>query len=72
MYYVAQLKEVEQCNGCKICILSCPEANAIKLIKLDNKKRKVEINAIRCKGCSLCIELCPKNALLLEMQTFSA
>ncbi len=72
MYYVARLKDVEQCNGCKICILSCPEANAIKLIKRDNKKKMVEINAVRCKGCSLCIELCPQKVLALEMQTFSA
>lgn len=72
MYYAAQLKEVEQCNGCGICILSCPEANAIKLTRFDNKNKKIEVDDLRCKGCGLCVELCPKKALELGSQQFSA
>lgn len=63
MYYVAQLKEEEQCNGCGVCILSCPEANVIKLKRLVNKKKRIEIYELRCKGCGLCVELCPQKAL---------
>jgi Pyruvate/2-oxoacid:ferredoxin oxidoreductase delta subunit len=72
MYYAAQLKGDKQCNGCGTCILSCPEANALKLIRLGDKKKKIEVNELRCKGCGLCVELCPKKALELVSQTFSA
>jgi len=63
MYYAAKLKKEDECNGCKTCILSCPEANAIKLIKLGKKEKKVEICQLRCKGCGLCVEACPQDAL---------
>ncbi len=63
MYYIAQLKEEDLCTGCGICILSCPEGNAIKLKKLSSKKKGIEIYELRCKGCGLCVELCPKKAL---------
>jgi Pyruvate/2-oxoacid:ferredoxin oxidoreductase delta subunit len=61
MYYAASLKE-DRCDGCGVCIVSCPEANAIRLLKL-NGKAKVEIYEPRCKGCGLCVEMCPKEAL---------
>jgi Pyruvate/2-oxoacid:ferredoxin oxidoreductase delta subunit len=63
MYYAAQLKDAALCNGCRICILACPEANAIAAVKGEGKKIKVEINIAMCKGCSVCVELCPKQAL---------
>ncbi|MCL0074477.1 4Fe-4S binding protein [Dehalococcoidia bacterium] len=62
MYYAACLKE-DQCDGCGVCIVSCPEANAIKLIKLNGKAKVIEICGLRCKGCGLCVEVCPKDAL---------
>ncbi|MCL0038803.1 4Fe-4S binding protein [Dehalococcoidia bacterium] len=62
MYYAACLKE-DRCDGCGVCIVSCPEANAIKLIKLNGKAKVIEICGLRCKGCGLCVEACPKDAL---------
>ncbi len=62
MYYAASLKE-DRCIGCGSCIVSCPEANAIRLIHLNGKKKRIEIAQLRCKGCGLCIEICPKEAL---------
>jgi len=62
MYYAACLKG-DRCDGCGVCIVSCPEANAIKLIKLNGKAKVIEICGLRCKGCGLCVEACPKDAL---------
>ncbi len=62
MYYTASIKG-DQCDGCGVCIFSCPEANAIKLIKLNGKAKGIEIYELRCKGCGLCVEMCPKDAL---------
>jgi Pyruvate/2-oxoacid:ferredoxin oxidoreductase delta subunit len=61
MYYTASLKE-DRCDGCGVCIVSCPEANAIK-IRLNEKAKVIEIYGPRCKGCGLCVEICPKDAL---------
>ncbi|HAZ27901.1 TPA: 4Fe-4S ferredoxin [Candidatus Acetothermia bacterium] len=62
MYYAASVKK-GKCVGCGLCIVSCPEANAIQLIKLNGKAKVVEISELRCKGCGLCVEVCPKDAL---------
>lgn len=69
MYYTACLKDKEQCNGCGLCILSCPEANAIKLNKLDAKTKKIEIQELKCKGCGLCVEVCPRHLLEVVLRT---
>ena len=66
MYYMARFKGEEeegQCNGCRICILSCPEANAIMLVNLDERVKKIKIYEPACKGCGLCVEMCPKDIL---------
>lgn len=62
MYHAASLKE-GLCNGCGVCIPSCPEPNAIGLIWLNGKAKVVRISPLRCKGCGLCVAVCPKHAL---------
>jgi Pyruvate/2-oxoacid:ferredoxin oxidoreductase delta subunit len=68
MYVVAVVDE-EKCIGCKMCIQTCPEPNAIKLI-VDRKKACV-ISA-RCKGCGLCEVTCPKKAIALKQVSLAA
>jgi Pyruvate/2-oxoacid:ferredoxin oxidoreductase delta subunit len=68
MYYVAQLKEIDLCNGCGSCIRMCPEANAINIVNSDGKKKKVEVDVLRCKGCAICAELCPKKTLEMVLR----
>lgn len=63
MYYSARLKEPNDCNGCRVCILACPEGNAIRLVRLGEKKAVIQVVEERCKGCEICIELCPRQAL---------
>ncbi|AUG57532.1 MAG TPA: 4Fe-4S dicluster domain-containing protein [Ruminiclostridium sp.] len=58
MYFSVKVDE-EKCIGCKICIFTCPEPNAIMLT--ENKKVCIDTN--RCKGCFLCVSVCPKKAL---------
>ncbi|MDQ2085812.1 4Fe-4S binding protein [Herbivorax sp. ANBcel31] len=58
MYFTVKVDE-EKCIGCKLCILTCPEANVIKL----TENNKVCIDTNRCKGCFLCVSVCPKKAL---------
>ena len=48
MYFSVKVDE-EKCIGCKICIFTCPEPNAIMLT--ENKKVCIDTN--RCKGCFL-------------------
>jgi Pyruvate/2-oxoacid:ferredoxin oxidoreductase delta subunit len=59
MYYAAKVA-VEKCNGCKICIISCPDPNVIAFLK---EQKVVKVNETRCKGCGLCVSMCPKGVL---------
>jgi Pyruvate/2-oxoacid:ferredoxin oxidoreductase delta subunit len=62
MYYAASLKE-GLCDGCGVCVPSCPEPNALELVRLNGKAKTVRVYALRCKGCGLCVAVCPKKAL---------
>lgn len=62
MYVVAVVDE-EKCNGCKLCVQTCPEPNAIQMI-VDRKKACVIGN--RCKGCGICDITCPKKAISIK------
>lgn len=59
MYFVAKV-DTEKCIGCKLCVLTCPDANVLIFHK---EKKKVSVNEKRCKGCGLCTVACPKGAL---------
>lgn len=51
----------EKCNGCGICVESCPEG-AIKII--DGKARLV--SEIYCDGLGACLKECPQGAIIIE------
>ncbi|MBA3051942.1 4Fe-4S binding protein [bacterium] len=59
MYFAAKVDK-EKCNGCKACILSCPEPNVISFNK---DEKKIDIDAKRCKNCELCVTGCPSKAI---------
>jgi pyruvate ferredoxin oxidoreductase delta subunit len=61
--YVVAIVDDEKCVGCKMCIQSCPEPNAIRLIV---ERRKAFVTEERCKGCALCKVECPKAAISLK------
>lgn len=71
MYVVAKVDE-EICNGCRMCVQTCPEPNAIKLIMEGKKAKKAVIIESRCKGCGLCEVKCPDNAISLITTILSA
>ncbi len=52
----------DKCIGCKICMRDCP-ANAIRIIKVAEKKFEAEFYLDRCVYCAQCVDSCPKNAL---------
>ena len=56
----------EACNGCGLCVRSCPDA-AIELVATGKgKERTAESYTIdlgRCMFCGLCVEACPRDAI---------
>jgi len=61
--YVAARVTDEKCTGCKLCVLTCPDPNVIKVLATE---KKVQIDEKRCKGCGLCVEICSQEALAIE------
>lgn len=61
MYFAAKVDE-EKCNGCKLCIMACPDPNVI----LFKPSKKASVNYNRCKGCGLCVTVCKRGALQMD------
>jgi formate hydrogenlyase subunit 6/NADH:ubiquinone oxidoreductase subunit I len=52
----------DKCIGCKACMRDCP-ANAIRIIKVGEKRFEAEFRNDRCIFCAQCVDACPKDAL---------
>lgn len=54
--------DIENCNGCKLCLrLGCP---AMSLKQISTKEKPVAyIEPTLCSGCDLCVQLCQHNAI---------
>jgi len=56
---------IEQCKGCKLCVIFCPK----QLIKLSEKLNPVGyhpaefIDNGQCNSCGLCYQMCPDVAI---------
>ncbi|MFB0527306.1 MAG: indolepyruvate ferredoxin oxidoreductase subunit alpha [bacterium] len=56
---------IEQCKGCKLCVISCPK----QLIKLSEKLNLAGyhpaefIDNGECNSCGLCYQMCPDVAI---------
>lgn len=61
MYSAAKVDH-EKCNGCRLCIVCCPDPNVLML----NDNKKVVVNEARCKGCGLCAGVCRKEAVTVK------
>jgi formate hydrogenlyase subunit 6/NADH:ubiquinone oxidoreductase subunit I len=55
----------EKCIGCKLCMRDCP-SEAIKIIKVGDKKFEAEFNLGRCLYCAQCVDSCNKEALAVS------
>ena len=66
--YVAACVDETKCIGCKMCMQTCPEPNAIRFIA---GRKKSAIIVSRCKGCGVCALICPKKAIEMKMITFA-
>ena len=47
----------EECNGCTLCISSCP----FDAISMENSKAIIEFD--KCRGCMKCVPACPVGAI---------
>jgi heterodisulfide reductase subunit A len=56
----------ERCDGCAMCIDSCP-ANALEVVDSKNRpgKKVIFIHAKLCQGCGVCEGTCPKEAIFI-------
>jgi len=54
--------DAEKCIGCMLCMKDCP-ADAIKIIKVGEKKFEAEIDLGKCVYCAQCVDSCPRKAL---------
>jgi NAD-dependent dihydropyrimidine dehydrogenase PreA subunit len=57
------------CNGCGICINSCP----VDVIRMDEKRKKAVIQYPEdCMLCGWCFIDCPKNAVYVSLAKASS
>ncbi len=60
-YYLAEMSDVDACNGCGICEDYCPVRAIIV-----NEDGTAEIAAEMCCGCGLCVLHCPEESVHLR------
>jgi NAD-dependent dihydropyrimidine dehydrogenase PreA subunit len=57
--------DLELCNGCGICVLSCPE----DVIRMDKKNEKAVIKyPEECQMCEWCAKDCPEEAITVLLK----
>jgi len=56
--------ESEKCIGCLLCVKDCP-ADAIKIVKVGEKKFEAQIDLGKCVYCAQCVDSCPTKALAI-------
>lgn len=61
--YISAFIEEDKCTGCKICVQTCPEPNAIVYIK---EGKKCKVVSEKCKSCGICVIKCPKKIISLK------
>ena len=54
----------DSCLGCGLCKKAC-NAEALELVRLGGKKKRLEIKVDHCLGCGACISSCPTHSLSL-------
>lgn len=64
MYVIALIDE-NKCVGCRTCVQTCPEPNAIAYL---SDKKKCKVVSAKCKGCGICEVKCPKKAIVLVQE----
>jgi dissimilatory sulfite reductase (desulfoviridin) alpha/beta subunit len=50
------------CNGCNVCVQSCPD-QAIRLTDTPGRDKTPIIDMDRCQRCGKCIQVCPSRTL---------
>jgi len=57
--------EEERCNGCGVCIISCPE-QAIQIVNTKEGPKAKLVKEFYCDGLGACLGSCPTGALTIE------
>lgn len=57
--------EVDKCIGCGACANACP-ARLIRIIDVDQERRRIIRLLERCVYCGRCAEVCPEKAITMS------